>query len=80
MPQGHKHCDDAGKREALILYAETVCGQYQRRSDKQRIAEAGNWGHPEATPSSIRSHRESDHRMLIDAGSQANSMAAASLP
>jgi len=40
----------------------------------------GNWVRPEPTPSSIRSGRESDHKMLIDAGSRANSMVAASLP
>jgi hypothetical protein len=32
------------------------------------------------SPSNMRSDRESDHRMLIDAGSRASSMAAASLP
>jgi hypothetical protein len=40
MRQGRKHCHESDKREALILYADNVCGRYQRRSDKQRIAEA----------------------------------------
>jgi len=40
MRQGRKHCHEADKREALILYAVSVCGRYQRRSDKQRIPEA----------------------------------------